>query len=186
MENDYADIKLPSKVYSEIEERAVRMLQRHNVTALPIDPFSIAQKEGYILKTFSQVDEEALTLLKEHELDAITFYSPKHGTKVIVYNDQTHPPRIRFTLMHELGHIELGHKEESDLAKKMADYFAAYALAPSPLIGLFQCDDYLDVMKQFQVSRPCALFCFQRFQNWVDYGGRWKSYEKILLYLFER
>ena len=42
--------------------------------------------------------------------------------------------RIRFTIMHEIGHIVLDHTEHSDLAESEANFFAKYALAPPPLV----------------------------------------------------
>ena len=89
--------------------------------------------------------------------------------------------------MHEIGHIDLGHKGESDLARKMADFYAGYALAPSPLIGRYaNFEENFDIVSTFWVSPECAEICKNRYQNWLQYGGReLKDYEIELINLFE-
>ncbi len=88
--------------------------------------------------------------------------------------------------MHEVGHIDLGHKCESDLARKMADYYAGYALAPSPLIEKYASKNSLNISSTFWVSLECADVCALRYQNWKLYGGRYlKDYEIDLINLFE-
>ena len=42
----------------------------------------------------------------------------------IFYDDSMYDRRIRFTIMHEIGHIVLDHTEHSDLAESEANFFA--------------------------------------------------------------
>ena len=76
----------------------------------------------------------------------------------------------------------MGHKGESELARRIADYYAAYLLAPTPWIARAGCEDYEDVAKTFFISEPCAMRCFNRYENWqrIKYA---KSYEKNLMEL---
>ena len=107
-------------------------------------------------------------------------------THLIIYNDEKPLPRIRFTLMHELGHIDLGHKGESDLARREADAYAGYALAPSPLISKYASEDIFDIMSTFWVSGECADIRSFSYVNWKQYGGRYlKDYEIRLINLFK-
>ena len=184
MEVDNLPIRLPAKVYGAIEQHVLKLYQRHHIATIPIDPFAIAQNDGHVLKAFSSLDPFVQSVFRTAGLEAVNFYDPTRNARVIAYDDSVDVLRTRFTIMHELGHLELGHREESDLAKKMADYFAAYALAPSPLIGLFKCEDYLDVADVFQISSQSADYCFQRFLKWCQFGGKVKPYEKELVNLF--
>lgn len=109
-------IKIPSWKYSEIEREVVKLYFKHGIHSYPIDPFTIIKNEGYILIPFSKIDFSKQFINKNS--DAFSFYSPQLDTYVIVYNDNRLLRRIRFTLMHEIGHIKMGHKGESDLAKK--------------------------------------------------------------------
>ncbi len=89
-------------------------------------------------------------------------------------------------ITHEIGHILLGHKQESDLARIQANYFAAYALAPSPIIHLYDIEDYVELAEIFNISKECAMLCASRYNNWLQYGNKeYLPYENRLIQLFE-
>ena len=136
-DNDYVDIKLPKKVYTKIETAVVKLFIMLKIDTYPIDPFDIIQKLGFVLRKYSEMSTYEQIKLRSRDLDATSCFDPELQTFVISYDDTKYPRRIRFTLMHEVGHIVLDHKEESELAKRMANYFAAYALAPSPIIHAY-------------------------------------------------
>jgi hypothetical protein len=184
-EDDLTDIKLPKKVYAKIEIAVTKLFLELNIGTYPIDPLEIIKRKGYILRTYSELSVQKRRSLKAKDLDATSFYDPNLKTFVIYYDETQSIERIRFTLMHEVGHITMGHREESDLAKKMADYFAAYSLAPSPIIMKYHCEDYIDVANIFIISTECADYSFQRYNNWYEFGGHIKTYEKALLTLYE-
>lgn len=178
--------KIPPWKYEEIERKVVNLYIEQNIHRMPIDPFAIIRNRGYILVPFSKFNKENRPECVDEKNDAFSFYVPELKNYVIVYNDNKSLPRIRFTLMHELGHIDLGHKSESELAKKMADYYAGYALAPSPLIGKNIFDKTFEITSFFWISMECAEACMHRYQNWQLYGGRdLKDYEIDLINLFE-
>ena len=185
-EVEFVPVKLPSRVYDNIEKAVVNLFKELKITKVPIDPFDIARRKGYVLRQYSTLPRDLQIRLREKELEAVNYFDPDARTFVICYDDAIQLLRVRFTLMHEIGHITLGHREESELAKKMADYFAAYALAPSPLMGSYNCDDFMDVADTFDISQTCADICFQRFVNWVNYSGDLKMYENELLCLFHK
>ena len=183
--DDLIDIKLPKKAYAKIEIAVTKLFVELNIGKYPIDPFEISKRKGYILHTYSELSAQKRKGFKAKDFDATSFYDPDLNTFVIYYDETQSIERIRFTLMHEVGHITLGHREESDLAKKMADYFAAYSLAPSPIIMKYDCEDYLEVAERFVISNECADYSFQRYKNWIEYGGRISAYEKALIALFD-
>ena len=177
--------KIPPWKYAEIEKKVVALYLEQRIHKLPIDPFQIIQNRGYILVPFSKL---TFNLPKESingYNDAFSMYSPTDRTYIIAFDDSKSYDRLRFTLMHELGHIDLGHKGESDLARRMADYYAGYALAPSPLISRFACNDVNVIKYVFWVSKYCAEVCCTRYSNWLEYGDKeLRDYEKTLLSLF--
>ena len=181
---DSAPMKLSSVEYEKIEIRVVKLYIDLNLTRIPINPFEVAKRLGYIVKRYSDMPNDTRRELKMYAEDGCSFFNPDLGTWVIFYDDCMPHVRIRFTIMHEIGHILLEHRHESELARKMADYFAAYALVPSPLMGYSKCEDFTEVADRFDVSTDCAYICFQRFMNWRMYGGNIKQYEIDLLDLF--
>lgn len=176
-------IRLSSKTYDKIELAVVSLYSKLNIKNIPIDPVKIANQLGYIVKKYSSIKHNVYLKSMTEESDGLSYFDPNVGTYIIYYNDAAMNKRIRFTIMHEIGHIQLEHKEESSLAKKMADYFAAYFLAPSPLIGHFKCEEYEDVINTFDISFECAEICFQRYMNWASIP-KMKEYELKLLDLF--
>lgn len=179
-------IKIPPQKYEEIEKKVVELYTAQGIHSVPINPFEIIKNRGYVLVPFSKVDRKKYLDCIDENDDAFSFYAPELKTNIIVYNDNKSLYRIRFTLMHEVGHIDLGHKGESELAKKMADYYAGYSLAPSPLIGKFASVNSFDIASTFSVSLECADVCSCRYLNWQLYGGKHlKDYEIKLINLFK-
>ncbi len=176
-------IKPPGKVYTMIERKVVTLYKVMNILNIPIDPFDIAKRQGYVLKPYSAATPEQFVKLKNNAEDGVSYYDTELCTFVIWYRDDCCVERQRFTVMHEIGHIDLGHRCESELARIMANYYAAYALAPSPLIQHYKCHDYIDTAYAFGISERCAYLCFQRYINWLNYSGDLKDYEKSLIEL---
>lgn len=178
-------IKIPKWRYDEIERKVVELYIKEKIHSVPINPFKIIERRGYILIPFSRIEAENRPAEVNDDNDAFSFYSPKENNYYIIYNDERPLPRIRFTLMHEIGHIELGHKLESDLARREADYFAGYALAPSPLINTLALGNYFKIKSMFWISNECAEVRYNSFCKWKEFGGvLYKDYEETLLDLF--
>lgn len=180
--SEKTDIKIPPRLYDSIESKVVSLYVEQNIKEIPINPMKIAINRGYKLVPFSFLDSEIIEQIGE--CDAINFFNTENNQFEIYYDDSKSLERLRFTIMHEIGHIDLGHKEESNLAKKMADYYAAYALAPSPLIHVEKCENSFDLAEKFKISLECANFCFMRYENWYKYSSRNKQYELKLISLF--
>jgi len=127
---------------------------------------SIQKKADYIREKFGfkydfQIDLESLLNsmgynYREQELDSISGLSfVKNGEAFVVVNQsETYLKRRRFTIAHELGHLELHHNRPisvsensgilmrdmnssigEDLKEIEANYFAACLLMPSELIS---------------------------------------------------
>ena len=110
-----------------------------------------------------------------------------NGQYKIIYDDADHEERQRFTVAHEIGHILLGHKEDSEYAEKCANYFASYFLVPTPMVEKVKCEDFLDVSDKFSVSLSCAVHAFDRYNRWLFFGGyKYKEYEIKMLENFKK
>ena len=182
--NENVSITLPKKLYKEIESKACNLLCECNITSIPIEPTEIIQKKGWILKEIENLSYVLDQYDTSGNSDGFSCFDTLLGKYVIAYDPQKPIRRIRFTLMHEIAHIDMGHLQESDLAKKIADTYAAYALAPSPLINALNCEDYTEVSNRFNISLECAFICFQRYINWYNYSGRLKAHEIKLINQF--
>ena len=178
---DYLDyLSLPSKLYEEIEKNVADLLIQLNIRNYPVDPIQIALSLGYELIPFSQMNKEARKLFLLNDVDCVSHYNPERKTFMIYYRPNEMKERLRFTIGHEIGHIRMGHKGESELARRIADYFSAYLLVPTPWIGQARCNDYTDVARKFFVSEQCAMRCFARYEKW-SYISHLKTYEEALI-----
>lgn len=180
-----ANESLPRSIYEKIEISVVELFRELLINEFPIDPFDIVRKKGWALIPYSKLDEMKLDAIREVGQSGISLRKGNGGNYRIYYDDSHPGVRQRFTIMHEIGHIVLDHKESSEYAEKCANYFAAYALAPTPMIGIFNCEDYIDVAKRFVVSRESADISFARYMRWLKLPIGLKSYEKDLIVFFK-
>lgn len=185
MESDVLKPALPKSLYDRIEEDVVK-LHIELELELPVNPHIVAKRLGFVVRRFSEINNpDALNILiasPDESRDGLSYRDPKLGTYVIWINDlnTTYVPRLNFTIMHEIGHIRMGHRGDSSLAEMIANYYAAYALVPSPLPSMLKCSSFVDIMDEFDVSMDCAYNCARRCMNWAMYGGSYKPYEEKL------
>ena len=175
---------LTSKMYDKIETLVVSLYEDLKLENSPINPFEIAKQKGYILKPYSKIKTELSDLLRRSGM-AGTCVRTKDGYYKIFYDDSDVETRQRFTIMHEIGHIVLGHKESSAFAEKCANYYASYSLSPTPLIGVFDCEDFIDVSTCFNISYESAIYAFNRYMKWLQMPNDLKPYEIKLKSFFE-
>lgn len=130
------------------EREIVELYKLCNVRSFPIDCFAIIKNIGFSAKTYGELarTKDNLLLLHSVSSDAFTYFDKK----LIVYNGTLYRRRIRFTLMHEVGHIILNTDSEDE-----ADAFASSVLAPLPVVARygFDCDT---ICKIFNVSVAMA------------------------------
>lgn len=107
--------------YSRTLELAVSFMQNERISYFPIDPSAIIKRHGWRLKTYTWLAHtegiyDPLTILQMTRYvlgseDAVVF--KKGDQYLIAYNEHTRPNgRINFSLMHEIGHIVLGHLDD--------------------------------------------------------------------------
>ena len=88
--------------------------------------------------------------------------------------------------MHEIGHIDLEHSEDSELAEKEVKFFAKYALVPPVLVHKYNLNDPYSIVDAFEVSFEVACYALSYYQKWLHYGSTdYTDYEIALLQLFD-
>ena len=167
--------------YNYIRKKSAKVIIECNVKRFPIDCFSILKHYGYKIYSYSELYEknkELYDMCLSYSDDA--FRSGSMG--VIAYNDRKSKTRIRFSLMHELGHHVLKHKNDTPRNESEANYFASNILAPRIAIYYAKLKTVNEVANLFDISSSAAYYAAQDFSIWckdVCYAGM-HDYDKEL------
>lgn len=164
----------------------VNLFQHAGIRSIPVDAWSIARRMGIKLVPFSSLTEEQLSAAQSICSGGLKLrFSNQHGheTRCILYDDRNPIGRQRFSILHEIGHIALGHKQDSMLADAEADFFAKYAIAPPMLVHLIKPSDYIDIAQAFGLSDECAYNSMSYYNKWLNIPG-YSEYEYRLIEMF--
>ena len=113
----------PSR-YDQIESQVIRLFSNINVNHFPIDCFALCKQLCVKVIPYSKLNEKTIAAFGNENKDGISVEMEiAQGVFewTIYYNDEMPKRRIRFTIMHELGHIWLDHTEHSELAEAEAE-----------------------------------------------------------------
>lgn len=163
-------MKLLTRRYEEIKKEIKKFFIRYGIDTFPFDPFEICKKMNIELVKYSTLSLHAkMKLYATGNSDAVSCIDSNNKI-MIFYNDIKLPERIRFSLMHELGHIVLEHLERSAIAEIESNFFAAYSLAPTAIIDYFNPSTPQEIAKRFYVSTECAENRMEQYKLWKDKG----------------
>lgn len=93
--------------------------------------------------------------------------------------------RINNTIIHEIGHIILGHEQESNLAEAEVKFFAKYLLAPPILIHSIGLKSAEEVKIIFKISYEASNIAWEYYNKWLRNNKPYTAYEKIMLEQFK-
>lgn len=159
-------MKLSPEAYRKIKIIIADVLEDYEITSIPIDIFDLARKMKIKVVLASEIVKkhpEKKEHFKQLEYpESLKLYDPKTDRFVIYINDLRAPKcRQRFSLAHEIIHIILGHKEQSELNEAEANFGARYLLLPASLV--LEPEFNLDAVEPrhiawiFDVSEPVAI-----------------------------
>lgn len=176
-------IKLSDDRCEEIKESIVDLFEKYDINCVPINGFEIANKMGIKVIPYSSKCEKTKELCLKESEDGFSVL--KDNQWYIFYNDDKNYGRISNTMLHEIGHIYLGHQQDSELAEKEVNFFAKYALVPPVLVHKLKISTPEDIERIFDVSYEAAYYALIYYNKWLQYGGDfYKPYEEKLLLLF--
>ncbi len=114
---DEARIQLPRWRHEEIERAIVALYEEADVRFVPLEPLAIAQALHYGPIPYRALGPGIWPLLHAASPDAVTCWFFGQDKPLILFDDRQPPNRCRFTLMHEIAHARLIHREHSKLPK---------------------------------------------------------------------
>lgn len=200
--------------YDRAVKESIKLLQLYDIDQAPINldqlldclsltveciPYSRFAEEA-------ECDIETTSLFFESDLGAVAYNRSREKYK-IYYNDTKNNRGLeRFTIAHELGHIFLGHHQNSktnillrknisdaqyQIYEKEANCFARNLLSPIPLVERVTDikQDYCvtDIMEAFDVSHSAAIvrrncYMIDKFRMNLDYYNYFNSYNILYDY----
>lgn len=154
-------------INTKVQDAALLVYKKCNIKTYPIDCFDILKKLGYEAIKYHSLSEKKQNICFAISDEAYLL------NKTIYYNDKQIPTRIRFSIMHEVGHIVLNHTHTGietidNKIEREADAFAAHILAPSMAIYYARCKSPKDVAKRFLISNECATYAYNRYLSWYQ------------------
>ncbi|HHV13248.1 MAG TPA: ImmA/IrrE family metallo-endopeptidase [Clostridiales bacterium] len=141
--------------YDRIKYAVYGVFKTCSIHALPFDCMYILAELGYKCKKYSDMSEKGFDACLELSNDAHTI------GKEIFYNDKKAKRRIRFSLMHELGHLVLDTDDEAE-----ANTFASNILAPSMAVHYSNIKNVRELSNLFDVSLECAKYALDTCEKW--------------------
>lgn len=148
--------------FSEITTLAYKELIRCNFKTLPIRQTDFADNTGkqiilisfqkYIELSGSGIKLEELTLGSDFN-DGYAVSELRPGLRMILFNEETHPQRLWYTIYHEVGHFKCGHSKHGSIEEIEAHFFASQLLMPNSIIK------YL-VNSKYSITHGFLMDCF--------------------------
>lgn len=200
--------KIPTKPrFNFVTDTAYDFLLEYGYSKFPISPFKVLEDLSEFVSCMPW--SEAKKALKSSDpfhlmetgAEARTIRLRDTGMYLMVYDDVhfNSDHRIGWTIMHEIGHIVLGHLTDFEqtalnrggLTKKgyevleiEAHYFAAEVMMPTALLKYFQTIEIEEISLLFGVSEEAARKKYKRvFQ--VDYMPRHSCEDKLIRNFFD-
>ena len=139
---------------------AYNEILRLKIGALPInsDTFLTPGEQDIIVCSYQEFSKSTGVSLKDLSLNGKLgdgfFVSGIRGFRTMIfYNAAIYTPRVRFTLIHEVGHIMLNHNRNAKIEESEANFFASQFLMPSAIILELRIRGYNP-----DVNKLCRIF----------------------------
>ncbi|GAQ24257.1 Zn-dependent peptidase ImmA, M78 family [Tepidanaerobacter syntrophicus] len=199
----HSNTQLNEPRFDWVASIARKFMLSQNICKLPVDPFSIARKQGWPIEKASIVAKDIgvsveylmMNIIKSK--DGAAIYCGITDEYKIVYNDEIRSiGRIRWTIMHEIGHIVLNHlkdytqtiltrgglsEENYRILEEEADFFAGQILAPPIILSGLKIKSSQDIAKVCKLSKEASIYRYKYYKKWKSMGI--VSPEEILIRL---
>ncbi len=175
----------PSR-YEELNREVADLIETYDACAYPLDVFALAGRMGIVLRSYSSIPFAERSAFQNISKDAFTIASGEYevDTTFICYNQNMNGGRLRQSIAHEIAHIWLEHPNDKDPFETEAEYFAAYLLAPIPLIIKLRLASVLEVKERFGVSFEAARISLERAGNRCRCGKAGFEYEYGIINMY--
>ncbi|SET33304.1 ImmA/IrrE family metallo-endopeptidase [[Clostridium] polysaccharolyticum] len=139
--------------HTTIKQNILQLYQNCHIATFPVSCISILNQYNITCFSYKELTakQPALSeLCQKYSNDAFSYGN------LVCYNDTMPIERIRFSLMHELGHLLLHSENETD-----ANLFASHLLAPRCILKKSRLTQPKDISTLFGISREAAVYALK-------------------------
>lgn len=155
--------------YECIKYAILKVYKDCNIKSFPIDCFEILNAYDLKVYSYDALPDNLKEYCMKFSEDAINFKN------IICYNNNLPTGRIRFSLMHELGHVILKHNQiKSNRLEQEANFFASNILAPRMAIHYSKCKDPNSISRLFGITHEAAKIAFEDYMRWYKRIAKFK------------
>lgn len=192
---------MTTKSAAEIISAAYRELILQGCRTLPVDPrnFKFVNRE-IIIDTYERYACLSGTTAKavmpfERTHDGYVTRQLRPGINLILYNKEAYDERMRFTLLHEIAHVRLGHTVKTQKEEAEAHFFAAEAIVPDLFLLFLQKQGYRLTPRMISAGFGSSMECAERKMEDLErtriirtpYDTQlYELFKKYLLHFFPR
>lgn len=160
--------------YQKIHDVATELLSRQNLDSAKIDVLKMKFDDKKIIfcsiQEYAQITDKPLNslCLNGNLPDGMTIILPEENLYLVIYNDAVnYRYRINWTIAHEIGHIYLGHTNDTAQEEIEAHAFASYLLMPDTILS-----EIISQNNVLQIRDISSLF----FVSLEAAQKKWNSY----------
>ncbi len=180
-----------SVLFDELKRNVVAAFQKLGYIKLPVEPSELMEAHGIQSLAYQAAyDSNSVNSLPQlcKCPSGLSFIITENGHNVrfIACNLQEPSGRVRFTKLHELGHVLRGHLQDSELAEIEANFFARYAIAPPVLVEKLGLTTSEEIAQHFGTSMECASYASKQHANWLRHQQDDKELDDSILELYMR
>ena len=160
--------------YERIEEEADNLIEDLGIKLFPMNCFEVAFLLGIEIHTCADFAESDRNFIVSIFKDGFTIR--KGGKYIVYYNDDIQHKRIKFTIWHEIAHIQLGHLEGDcaicyEQMEEEANHFAAYVMAPLVFVHQLGLESPEEIADVCEISLDCACNVYEHYVNAFQYAS---------------
>lgn len=154
--------------YEKVYAAVLDVYEDCQIRSFPFSCKEVLAHYGYRLMSYHEVSEQNPELYQMCTLYSEDAFMDRTN-HLVLYNSSILGQRPRFSQMHELGHIILGHEGEKEEQEKEANLFAGMILAPSMAIHYSRLRNADDLAYAFQISYDAASCALSKYYRWYNH-----------------
>lgn len=176
---------MPVKPKNYIIEIIKEIYEAHNICELGFDIIKLCENMGYAVIPYSSLSQKKQEACLNIDYDGFSLYNERKQRCEIYYNDNVYTKnRIKYTISHELGHIELGHVFSENANFEMEEdavEFARQFCAPQVILYHKDLRTPEKIYEACKVSEKFSLVLCLRLKDRIEcYGAKFSENEMNL------